>query len=176
LSVEAHPQNAMIDQAQLGLNRSFTNLKFIHAACSDVAGTVKITPSNNSSVIKENSSVTNQNTTDLIEVPAVTGDMLDKEYGPFDVVKIDVEGHEIEVLKGCTNLLSRAPKLALEIHMDCLGWRGQSKTDIFKLIDVNRYEGEMVLRSDDFNALQIFDPSAIPENGIANVFLERKRD
>jgi hypothetical protein len=60
--------------------------------------------------------------------------------------------------------------------MDWLGWRGQSKADIFKLIDVNRYEGEMVLRPEHFDKVQIFDPSAISENGAANVFLERKRD
>jgi FkbM family methyltransferase len=177
LSVEAHPQNAMIDHAQLGLNRSFSNLKFIHAACSDVPGTVKIFPSHNSNVVNENSNAANQETTDLIEVPAVTGDMLDKEHGPFDVVKIDVEGYEMEVLKGCKNLLSRAPKLALEIHMDWLGWRGQSMADIFKLIDVKRYDGEMILRHEHVNTdtVQAFDPSAIPKNGQANVFLERKR-
>jgi protein-L-isoaspartate O-methyltransferase len=73
VSVEAHPQNAMIAQAQLGLNRSsFQNLKFIHAAGSDVPGTVKIIPLHNSNVVNENSNATNQSTTDLIEVPAVT--------------------------------------------------------------------------------------------------------
>ena len=175
LSVEAHPQNAMVAQAQLGLNRSLQNLKFIHSAASDVPGTVKIITGHNSNVVNESSKAASQNVADLIEVPAVTGDMLDKEYGPFDVVKIDVEGYEIEVLKGCSNLLERTPKIALEIHMDWLRWRGQPVADIFKLIDVNRYEGEMVLRPEQADTVRVFDSTAIPLNGAANVFLERKQ-
>lgn len=168
LSIEAHPQNAMIAHAQLGLNASFTNLTFIHAAGSNVPGTVKIIP-------LHNSNVTNQTADDLIEVPAVTGDMLDLEQGPFDLIKIDVEGYELEVLKGCRQMLSRAPKLALEIHVDSLRERGQTPADIFRLIDVNRYKGEMVVRPEQFETVQVFDPSAFPERGVVNVFLESKQ-
>jgi FkbM family methyltransferase len=168
LGVEPLPHNAIVAQAQLGLNRSISNLQFIQAAGASTAGTVKIYPFHNSKVIDK------ETATDSIIVGAVTGDMLDQEYGPFDVIKVDVEGYELEVLKGCSRLLSRAPKLALELHIDDLRERGQTLTDIFKLIAVERYTGEMVLRPQDFNTLHVFNPFAIPEKGLVNVFLERK--
>ena len=87
---------------------------------------------------------------------------------------MDVEGYELEVLKGCSRLLSRAPKLALELHIDDLRESGQTLTDIFKLIDIERYVGEMVLRPQDFITLHVFNRFAIPEKGVINLFLERK--
>ncbi len=168
LGIEAHSLNAMVAEAQLGLNRSFLNLQFINAACASTPGRVKIIPCHNSSV-------TDQKTDDAIEVAAVTGDMLDKEHGPFDVIKMDVEGYEVEVLKGCSRLLSRAPKLALELHLEGLREHGHSPADVFRLINVSQYEGEMVVRPDFVDTVQVFDPSAIPTTGIVNIFLTPKR-
>jgi len=168
LGIEPLPHNAMVAQAQLGLNRSISNLQFIQAACASAAGTVKIHAFHNSRVIDKESDA------ESIIVAAVTGDMLDEEYGPFDVIKVDVEGYELEVLKGCRRLLSRVPKLALELHIDDLRERGQTPTEIFKLIAVERYTGKMVLRPQDYRTLHVFNPCAIPEKGVINVFLEQK--
>ena len=75
LGIEPLPHNAMIAQAQLGLNRSFSNLQFIQAACARAPGTVKIHTFHNSRVIDKETT-----TGDSIIVTAVTGDMLDEEY------------------------------------------------------------------------------------------------
>lgn len=166
-SVEAHPFNAMVDQAQLGLNRSVTNLEFIHSVAADSPGARNIVPGHNSNV-------TSQSGNDLIEVQAVTGDLLDDNRGPFNFLKVDVEGYELEVLKGCRSLLERAPKLALELHLDLLRERGHSVTDVFDLIQVGRYRGEMALRPDSPNVLRPFSVSALPDAGIVNVFLSAK--
>jgi FkbM family methyltransferase len=164
LGIEAHPLNAMIAQAQLGLNRSVGNLEFIHAAGSNAPGNVRITTWHNSNVTSEASEST-------MEVAAVTGDMLAKEHGPFNTIKIDVEGYETETLEGCRKILAHTPKLALEIHMTGLRERGRSISDVLKLIGAHRYEGEMVVRP-DYDTLLPFEPSRIPEDGIANVFMK----
>jgi hypothetical protein len=127
---------------------------------------VRITPSHNACV-------TAQTSADMIEVPAITGDMLDEKYGPFDMLKVDVEGFELEVLKGCSKMLSRTPKLALEIHGDALRERGYSSDDIFRLIEVSRYEGLVVPRPDN-GTIQNFDLTAIPKDYLVNIFLEKK--
>ena len=168
LGIEAHPQNAMVAQAQLGLNHSYANLQFINAAGASALGDVKITSSHNSSV-------TDGEGADSITVAGVTGDMLDNEFGPFDLIKIDVEGFELDVLQGCKNVLLRAPKLALEIHMEGLTARNQSAADVFRVIDVDRYEGQMVAREDSFDLIKTFNRSAMPESGIVNLFLWPKK-
>jgi len=165
-SVEAHPHNAMIAQAQLGLNRSINNLQFINFAASDVPGTVKINTWHNSSITEKSE--------DAIEVKAVTCDMIDEKNGPFNFLKIDVEGYELEVLKGCRKLLSRCPKIALEIHTDTIRERGQKLEQILDLIGIHRYEGEMVLRPEKFREVVALNLSLIQENSIANVFLRPK--
>jgi len=65
--------------------------------------------------------------------------MLEKEQAPFDLIKIDVEGFELDVFAGCKTALLPAPKIALEIHMEGLRSRSQSVADISRLIDVDRY-------------------------------------
>jgi len=164
--VEAHPNNTMVAQAQLGLNRSINNLHFVNLAACDVSGTARINACHNSNLTSE--------IKDSIEVEAVTGDMLDKQNGPFNFLKIDVEGYELEVLKGCQGILARAPKIALEIHMDTIRKRGQSLADILDLIGIQRYEGVMSVRPDKFREIETFDPSAIPEDSITNILLQAK--
>ena len=166
-SMEAHPHNAMIAQAQLGLNRTITNLSFFNLAANDAAGTVRINPLHNSSITEE--------THNAIEVKSVTGDMMDERHGPFNLVKIDVEGYELDVLKGCKKLLARTPKIALEIHMSVIHERGQALADLLNLIGIGRYEGEMSLRPEKTYQVEPFNPSLIPSHCIANVLLRPKQ-
>ncbi len=54
-----------------------------------------------------------------IEVPVVAVDEL--ELGRVDFLKIDVEGAEVEVLKGCAKTLADSrPRIAIEVHSKAL--------------------------------------------------------
>jgi len=55
-------------------------------------------------------------------------------------LKIDVEGFEMQVLQGAKNILSKRPKLAIEIHTEFLSKYGASVHDLFKLINVEKYK------------------------------------
>lgn len=56
------------------------------------------------------------------------------------VLKIDVEGYEVEALKGAAQVLSSAPKLAIEIHDPAQIARfGSTIDDLFRLIGPDRY-------------------------------------
>ncbi len=54
-------------------------------------------------------------------------------------IKVDVEGFEYEVLRGAKSILSKRPKLALEIHGDKLAKYGTSLNEIFEAIGRDRY-------------------------------------
>lgn len=55
-------------------------------------------------------------------VTAVTVDTLARTFGTPDMIKIDVEGHEVDVLLGATATLEKArPDLYVEIHNAPLG-------------------------------------------------------
>ncbi len=55
-------------------------------------------------------------------------------------IKIDVEGFEVQVLKGAKKILSTHPKLAIEVHTEALSQYGASIHDIFRLIDAENYK------------------------------------
>jgi FkbM family methyltransferase len=62
------------------------------------------------------------------------------EYLSPTFLKIDVEGFEMQVLQGAKNILSRRPKLAVEIHTEQLSHYGASVRDLFRLIDIEKYK------------------------------------
>ena len=105
VGVEAHPWNAMIEAAQMGLNSSLKNLQFINAAGSDRDGKVRVVAENHNSSMGVGSAIA------TVEIPARTGDSLDREFGPFNFLKIDVEGYETTVLKGVQRPSAKTAKI-----------------------------------------------------------------
>ena len=57
------------------------------------------------------------------------------------LLKLDVQGYEVEVLKGARKILEGAPKLAIEVHTQTLGSQyGTSVEELLGLIGVERYD------------------------------------
>lgn len=53
---------------------------------------------------------------EAITVPVIRGDAVAEERGPPDVVKVDVEGAELEVLAGMAETLERCRRAYCEVH------------------------------------------------------------
>lgn len=54
-------------------------------------------------------------------------ELIARKFDPPDLIKVDVEGHEVEVLKGAKKLLlAKKPRLSLELHPALLVHKGVS--------------------------------------------------
>jgi len=105
-SFEALPTNAEVVQKNVDLN-GLHNVLVRNEAVGKEKGTISFTLDSNASVASPNDHKT-------IQVPVVNLDeVLDSTP---QLLKIDVEGYELEVLKGASEILKSKPALAIEIH------------------------------------------------------------
>jgi len=69
--------------------------------------------------------------------PSRTIDEICKERGFVpDIIKIDTEGHELQVLKGAVATLSRKPLLMLEVHPSLIPKTQQNQSDLYSLTEL----------------------------------------
>jgi hypothetical protein len=62
--------------------------------------------------------------------------LIEKNFAPPDIIKIDVEGHEFDVLLGARKLLlAKKPILCVELHPDLLARRGTSSPAIVEYLE-----------------------------------------
>ncbi len=167
VGVEAHPESVEVARKQVELNKLESRLKMIHAAGDANGGGAIYIQSTHCSRVKADQASKG------IKVPTISGDKLDERYGPFTMLKVDVEGFEEQVLSGCKKILERRPKLALEIHLNHLELYGSSLDAILELIHVGEYEGTMIMRP-DFRTVHTFSLENFPAEGDVNVFLTPK--
>lgn len=173
IGIELSPKSALYAQAQLKLNNFGTNAQIINAAASDKEGVISF-----NNVENGNAMINVNNTNNFIK--AVTGDSLLKELGHINLLKIDVEGFEINVLKGCKEIINSVPKIALEIHLDSITQYGGSVNDIFNLIPLEKYTGRYFWNSGtqyirpDTHKLTDLEIEKLPSTGIINLFLTPK--
>jgi FkbM family methyltransferase len=67
-------------------------------------------------------------------------ELIESGLVPPDIIKIDVEGHEFEVLKGARNLLfTRKPLLSLELHPGLIERKGASALQIAEYLEEAGY-------------------------------------
>lgn len=131
VAVEASPFNADVIKQNVKLNH-LNNVEVVNKAGGEKAGDkARFSFSSNSS-IQEGS------TLGTFEIEITTIDSYAK-LKPT-ILKIDVEGYEIEVLKGAQKTLATKPKLMLEIHTLQLNRRGYSVQDVFDLLDLADYD------------------------------------
>ena len=120
IAIEPEPGNARLFQSNLRANR-YRNVEFHQVAISNRNGTSALRISDKSN--RHSLSSVPWRTTDLC-VPVCTLDSLLSKNPPesVDLVRMDLEGHEVEVLEGMRATIHRySPKLLIEIHPDLIG-------------------------------------------------------
>lgn len=156
VAFEPHPKNVEILQKNIELN-NLRNIILEQKAVGPSIGRIQITGESNSLVISKGTGV------------AVEMTSLDK-YSDLDpnFLRIDVEGFEVEVLKGAKNILATRPKLAIEIHTRTLKHFDSSVDDLFNLIDVEKYD--LWVQWQDGNEPRVYDLKEPIKKGRVHLF------
>ncbi|CAD7769651.1 Methyltransferase FkbM domain protein [Candidatus Methanoperedenaceae archaeon GB50] len=98
-----------------------------------------------------------EGSTETVSVESVSPDSIVEDA---DVVKIDVEGGELEVLRGMKNLLAKGKvKIICEVHTTLLSSLGYSTQEITKLL--NQY---------GYNIYLINEEGLIPITSLTNEY------
>ncbi len=108
VSFEAHPHTSALLAENIQSNRR-NNVTVVNAAISDKAGVLRFSNVPSSSI----NHVLKDNERDGIEVPAIRLDDYAETHNLHPVgLKIDVEGHEVPVLKGARKILTNSVEFA----------------------------------------------------------------
>ena len=142
---EPEPENFMLLKRNVGLNKA-SNIKIFSKAVSSRNGMLQlfIDPSNTGG-----SSVQyGTGRTSGIRVSSVTLDHIIQKHNIQEVnlLKLDVEGHELEILRGATHFLNICKQIAMETH-ERVG--GPSNAQITEELRKHAFTIELVHDSDE---------------------------
>jgi FkbM family methyltransferase len=111
VAVEANQHNARVAALNLQAN-GFTNVDLVQALISSSTGKDRAAMSFNSSKTVGQTEIGSE----LVDTLSV--DELSRRFGFPDIVYMDIEGFEIEALKGARDTLMRRPTWFIELHGD----------------------------------------------------------
>jgi FkbM family methyltransferase len=121
-SFEPHPETFRHLQRNIELNGWNARVTAVQAAVAARSGTCTLQVSGESSMgVVANAAVNPLERPENVEVNMVSFDDYAKLYGRYpDLIKIDVEGFEVEVLRGARECLDRARYVVVEVHSEAL--------------------------------------------------------
>jgi len=122
VAIEPHPATFERLVKNRELNGA-TNVKLLHAAASRQSGTVALEVDDDSSMAHTGGSdMPSLNKFRIVEVPAYSLDEVVRKYqlAAVDLLKIDVEGYEMECLHGAGETLRITDRVIVEYHSERL--------------------------------------------------------
>ena len=135
-SVEPHPQTFRHLQRTIAINQC-ANVTCLNIALGAEAGTVNFTDERR----KDDNNCVALNAESGIRVPCVTLASLVEEHSisRIAVMKIDVEGFELHVLRGAEAILHKVDSIYIEVLEHTLQKFGSCSAEVFKLLQAHGF-------------------------------------
>jgi FkbM family methyltransferase len=120
-ALEPHPETFKGLQANLAVNR-VKNVVALNNAVGRVGGKISFQITENNMARAVDSEMAPMRNCTIIDIAAITLDDLVTRYAlkKIDLLKIDVEGYEVECLSGATEALKITDRVILEYHSEQL--------------------------------------------------------
>lgn len=134
---EPSPANLEAARENIRLN-GIPNFELVAAAVGAAPGKVSFDPGFGNGAVMAGGP---------IEVPVTT---LDEHFGArrVDLLKLDIEGYELQALRGARRVLEGHPALALEIHVGLYRDAERELTEFFRMIEPAAYHASIQLEVD----------------------------
>jgi FkbM family methyltransferase len=121
VAIEPSPSNVELFKRNLSLN-GYDTVPVIHSAVSDTPGErlFHLSDQSNLGTFHDTGSGVQHLSGESIDVPTMTVPQIAEEYGPPDLIRMDVEGHEVEVIGGMMEQIRKgklAPMILFETHL-----------------------------------------------------------
>ena len=163
IAFDANPHNVAIARKNVELN-AVGNVEIHLAAVGNQTGTVRVTDASNAKVAL-------RSFRGGIEVTAVRLDDFLMDRTP-DLIKIDVEGYELEVFKGFRRTLARRnSSLAIEIHCDALQKYGASTAEVLDFVDLQEYKCWLGIGDQANESIRPFRMRGSPIPHVSRIYL-----
>ena len=119
---EPHPRTTERLRTNIRINHREDRILPVHAAVGSTCGTCELNTSSDSSMGVVSTSATQYVKAEtVVQTPLLTLDSFAAEHQVWpDLLKVDVEGFEVEVLRGASECLKRARHVVLEFHSQSL--------------------------------------------------------
>jgi FkbM family methyltransferase len=171
VAVEAERHNHLVAQRNMLLNR-LANVELLHAAVAGDEGTLQIAEEFNGRVLAHGAVASSS-------VSGVTIDGLAARYGRPDVVLIDVEGYEVEALRGAARCIAaNRTDFFVETHgSHGLEETGASVADVLSYFPSARYRCLVSPAADQLDTYEFteLDVTSLPKDRFFLVAIARSR-
>lgn len=169
VAIDGRAQNVATARENATLN-GLSNIRLIHSAVGSRNGTVEFMDQPNGGVLLRPGGARRTVMVPLRTLDDLLGDV------KVSLLKIDVEGHELEVLKGAQKTLANAPNLDLEIHCETFADPAGAVKEILERIDRGRYQLHWQLT---FDGAPVPDstattPDLVAQHGNVHLFAQRR--
>lgn len=129
VAVEATERNAEVGRRNVALN-GMTNVEILHAAAARIDGPISFSQRRNGMI------ASGDNNYAVKTVDGLSIDTLAARFGAPDLVYVDIEGYELEALRGAPRTLASKASWFLEVHGDAdIGQFGGCNADVPAMFD-----------------------------------------